>query len=131
MIVNKVDLEAKIIFVGNSGVGKSNLILKLSNSTFYDETLDTTLSCDITTLKIATSQGEIVRLNLWDTAGQERFRTINQVFYKKSQGIVFVYSVIDSKSLEDLEKWISEAALCCLLKDNITAIVANKIDLNN
>lgn len=116
----------KLLLIGDSGVGKSCLLLRFSDDT-YSETYISTIGVDfkIRTIKL---DGKHIKLQIWDTAGQERFRTITSSYYRGAHGIIIVYDVTDSKSFANVQFWLDEVAkyadqnVCRLL-------VGNKCDL--
>lgn len=79
-MIKEYDYLFKLVIIGNSGVGKSSLLLRFADDTFSDSYL-TTIGVDFRfrTLNI---DGKNVKLQIWDTAGQERFRTITSAYYK-------------------------------------------------
>lgn len=120
------DKEIKAILLGNSGVGKTNLINTCVGKPFDEEKgVSTTGSY---------SQKEVIIndkkycVNLWDTAGQELYNSITKMFLKKSKIVIFVYDITDKASFINLEKWIN---MCKDVIDNpyISGIVGNKMDL--
>ncbi|XP_033733922.1 ras-related protein Rab-1A-like isoform X2 [Pecten maximus] len=100
------DYLFKYLLIGDSGVGKSSLLLRFADDVFSD-TYIYTIGVDfkIRTVEIDSS---IVRLQIWDTAGQERFKTITSSFYRGSHGIMIVYDVTDMESFQNVESWIQE-----------------------
>ncbi|EKE39000.1 Rab family GTPase [Entamoeba histolytica HM-1:IMSS-B] len=92
--------------IGDSGVGKSCLLLRFSDDVFSD-TYITTIGVDfkIKTLKI---NGRDIKLQIWDTAGQERFRTITSSYYRGAHGIIVVYDVTDVQSFNHIRQWLNE-----------------------
>jgi len=118
--------EMKVILLGNSGVGKTNLI-KTTMGFEFDENTNTTISGTFSQKPITI--GNITYcLNLWDTAGQEKYESITKIFLKKSEIVVFVYDITDLESFNQLEKWIkiSEEMID---NDHVCGIVGNKADL--
>ena len=97
--VIKTPYLKKLLFVGESGVGKSNLILKLADDTFTSEFIST-VGVDY---KITYTADSMFKLQVWDTSGQERFRSIANAYYRGAQIMVFVFSVDDRKSLDVLQ----------------------------
>jgi Ras-related protein Rab-8A len=89
----------KLLFVGDSGVGKTCLLLRYVNNTF-SSTFITTIGVDFKRKTV----GEL-QLQLWDTAGQERFRTITTSYFRGAMGIVVVYDVTDRQSFESVRGW--------------------------
>ncbi|CAM5147798.1 unnamed protein product [Natator depressus] len=87
----------KLLIIGDSGVGKSSLLLRFADNTFSGNYI-TTIGVDfkIRTLVI---NGERVKLQIWDTAGQERFRTITSTYYRNTHGVIIVYDVTNPEFL--------------------------------
>ena len=100
------DFLYKLLMIGDSGVGKSSLLLRFASDQF-EESYMTTVGLDF---KIRTVEvdGKVVKLQMWDTAGQERFRTITSSYYRGAQGIVVVYGLDDKKSFENVKQWVDE-----------------------
>jgi Ras-related protein Rab-1A len=96
----------KILLIGDSGVGKSCLLLRYTDNTFSDNFIST-IGVDF---KIKTIQldGQTVKLQIWDTAGQERFKTITSSYYRGSHGIFVVYDITDIVSFNNIRVWIEE-----------------------
>lgn len=94
----------KLLIIGDSGVGKTNLLLRYCDSDFKTNYLPTIgVDFKIKTLMV---DGCKLKLQIWDTAGQERFKTINQAYYKGSAGIVLVYSMTDQTSFNNICKFL-------------------------
>jgi small GTP-binding protein len=91
---------AKLLIIGDSGVGKTNLLLRYCESDFKTSYVPT-IGVDFK-VKSITVDGCKLKLQIWDTAGQERFKTVNQAYYKGSDGVVLVYSLIDQTSFENI-----------------------------
>lgn len=120
------DYLFKILLVGNSGVGKSSLLLKFTENCFCDQHISTIgVDFKIHTCKI---DDKIVKLQIWDTAGQERFRTITSSYYRGTHGIIIVYDITDKKSFNQLANWYDEALNHNSGKLDVI-IVGNKNDL--
>ena len=100
------DYLFKLLLIGDSGVGKSCLLLRFADDT-YTESYISTIGVDF---KIRTIEldGKTIKLQIWDTAGQERFRTITTSYFRGAQGIVLVYDVTDRRSFESIRNWISQ-----------------------
>ncbi|KAH7731715.1 member Ras oncogene family RAB18A [Aphelenchoides avenae] len=119
----------KILIIGESGVGKSSLMLRFVDDSFNEE-IAATIGVDfrVTTVNI---DGNAVKLAIWDTAGQERFRTLTPSYYRGGQGIILVYDVSNRSTFDRLEHWIAEVDTYCTKADAIKMLVGNKIDTDN
>ncbi|KAJ2162730.1 GTP-binding protein [Coemansia sp. RSA 552] len=97
------DYLMKLLLIGDSGVGKSCLLLRFSDDQFTPSFI-TTIGIDF---KIRTIEldGKRIKLQIWDTAGQERFRTITTAYYRGAMGILLVYDVTDERSFNNIENW--------------------------
>ncbi|KAJ2326032.1 ras GTPase, partial [Coemansia sp. RSA 2681] len=100
------DYLFKLLLIGDSGVGKSCLLLRFADDT-YTESYISTIGVDfkIRTIEL---EGKTVKLQIWDTAGQERFRTITSSYYRGAHGIIVVYDITDSHSYDDVKQWLQE-----------------------
>lgn len=96
----------KLIIIGESGVGKTNILLRLCDDD-YKQNYVATIGVDFK-LKLFDIDGKKIKMQIWDTAGQERFRTINQTYYKNASGIILVYAINDYSSLKKIEEWIKQ-----------------------
>ena len=126
---DEISSQIKVILLGSTGVGKTSLITRYKSGKFLANIPST---CGSNFLKI----NKIVNkkkytLNIWDTAGQEKFQSLVQTYVKNAKIILLVYSIIDKKSFEDLNAWLT------LIKDKngskgySLGIAANKSDLHN
>ncbi|KAH3680358.1 hypothetical protein WICPIJ_008317 [Wickerhamomyces pijperi] len=97
------DSILKLLLVGDSGVGKSCLLLRFVEDKFNPSFI-TTIGIDfkIRTIEI---DGKRIKLQVWDTAGQERFRTITTAYYRGATGIILVYDVTDARTFENVRNW--------------------------
>ncbi|ADV21151.1 GTP-binding protein ypt2 [Cryptococcus gattii Ru294] len=99
------DFLIKLLLIGDSGVGKSCLLLRFCEDSWTPSFI-TTIGIDF---KIRTIEldGKRIKLQIWDTAGQERFRTITTAYYRGAMGILLVYDVTDEKSFNNIRTWLS------------------------
>jgi len=125
------DYLFKLLLIGDSGVGKSCLLLRFADDT-YTESYISTIGVDF---KIRTIQleGKVIKLQIWDTAGQERFRTITSSYYRGAHGIIVVYDVTDQVSFNNVKQWMQEIqryacdSVCRLLVGNKCDLVEKKM----
>ncbi|EGW34452.1 GTP-binding protein SAS1 [Spathaspora passalidarum NRRL Y-27907] len=97
------DMIMKLLLVGDSGVGKSCILLRFVEDKFNPSFI-TTIGIDFK-IRTIESKGKRIKLQVWDTAGQERFRTITTAYYRGAMGIIIIYDVTDSRSFENVENW--------------------------
>ena len=119
------DYLAKLLIIGDSAVGKTNILLRFCENNFMSSHL-TTIGIDFK-IKTIDIDGKKIRLQIWDTAGQERFKTITQTYYKGAMGIVMVYSITDRDSFNALENWMRQIKTHAA-ENVIKVLIANKSD---
>ena len=119
------DEEIKVVVLGESGVGKSNIIIRYNGGQFDSNSLPNHSSSFVA--KYYTFGEKIYRINVWDTAGQEKYHSLTKIFVKDSQIALLVYAINDHNSFEKLDFWYNTAKEVC--KNIIIAVVGNKIDL--
>lgn len=120
------DMQIKLLTIGDSGVGKTCLLLRYANDSF-SPTFITTIGIDFK-IKNIEIDDKRVKLQIWDTAGQERFRTITTSYFRGAQGIVLVYDVTDRRSFESIRNWISQIQQHADVHVN-KILVGNKCDM--
>ena len=96
----------KLLIVGESGVGKTCLLLRFTDDSFTANHL-TTIGIDFK-IKIINIDNKLIKLQIWDTAGEERFRTITKTYYKGAHGIILTYDVTDINSFKNIRNWIKQ-----------------------
>ncbi|KEG13534.1 small GTP-binding protein Rab18 [Trypanosoma grayi] len=128
------DAAIKVLLLGDSGVGKSSLMLSFASGTF-DPDISSTIGIDfkVKTVEVVDSDGtrKNVNLHLWDTAGQERFRTLTSSYYRGAHAVVLVYDVNEPQTFHGLQRWIEEADAFCRVDGDDEAVyllIGNKID---
>ena len=121
------DGELKIILLGEVFTGKTSLINAYTKEKFNPE-INTTTSPSYFS-KLITVGNQTILVNIWDTAGQEKFRSMNKIFIKKSNIVLFIYDITRKKTFKELSFWVKYVENC-IGKDNIIfCVVGNKLDL--
>ncbi|KAL1299169.1 hypothetical protein HN51_043588 [Arachis hypogaea] len=122
------DYLYKVVLIGDSGVGKSNLLSRFTKNEF---TLDSksTIGVEFATRTVHVHD-KIVKAQIWDTAGQERYRAITSAYYRGAVGALVVYDISRHVTFENVERWLKE------LRDHTDAnlvvmLVGNKADLRH
>ncbi|MCQ2818870.1 MAG: GTP-binding protein [archaeon] len=116
----------KLILVGDTGVGKTNLLSRYIMDEFSIET-PSTVTMEFGR-KIIEIEGQKIKLQIWDTAGQEKFRSLTQSYFKGSKGALIVYDISKEESFEKVQGWYDDIKASGD-KDCVIEIVGNKIDL--
>ncbi|XP_050428729.1 ras-related protein Rab-35 [Adelges cooleyi] len=114
----------KLLIIGDSGVGKSSLLVRFADNTFSGSYI-TTIGVDFK-IRTVVVDGEKVKLQIWDTAGQERFRTITSTYYRGTHGVIVVYDVTNGDSFANVKRWLHEIDQNCEVVNRI--LVGNKND---
>ncbi|KAI9492138.1 P-loop containing nucleoside triphosphate hydrolase protein [Zychaea mexicana] len=118
----------KLLLIGNSGVGKSSLLLRFTDDTFLPpDEVSATIGVDFK-VSMMNLNGDTYKLTIWDTAGQERFRTLTSSYYRGAQGVILVYDVCNRETFDALKTWMNEVNTYCSSQDVVKMIVGNKVD---
>ena len=118
------DSSIKVIILGDSYVGKSSLINRLINNKFVE--LSSTLSIEYHTYIISINDYKI-RMQLWDTAGQEKYNSIISNYYKGTDVAIFVYSIDNQETFENIQMWFKH--LKENNEDSLNILIGNKLDM--
>ena len=120
------DFLFKMILIGDSSVGKSNILLKYLKDQF-DPNSRATVGVEFGTKNI-TLNNKKIKIQIWDTAGQERYRSITSAYYKGAKGAFIVYDITRKTTFENIDKWIAD--LKTNGDSNISIVlIGNKSDL--
>jgi len=122
------DYLYKVVLIGDSGVGKSNLLSRFTRNEFNLET-KSTIGVEFATRSICT-EGKTIKAQIWDTAGQERYRAITSAYYRGAVGALLVYDIAKYSTFKNVERWLTE------LRENadkhiVIMLVGNKSDLRH
>ncbi|KAF6001213.1 hypothetical protein CCYA_CCYA16G4095 [Cyanidiococcus yangmingshanensis] len=125
---DEYDYLFKIVLIGDSGVGKSNLLSRFTRNEFNLES-KSTIGVEFATRSVQTD-GKVIKAQIWDTAGQERYRAITSAYYRGAVGALLVYDISKRSSFENAERWLKE------LRDHadqniVIMLVGNKSDLKH
>jgi small GTP-binding protein len=125
---DEYDYLFKVVLIGDSGVGKSNLLSRFTRNEFNLES-KSTIGVEFATRSIQV-EGKTVKAQIWDTAGQERYRAITSAYYRGAVGALLVYDIAKHVTYENVERWLKE------LRDHadqniVIMLVGNKSDLRH
>ena len=118
----------KYVIIGDSGVGKSNILLRYMNGTFSEE-FKATIGVEFGAQNIEVNN-RIYRIQVWDTAGQENFRSIARAYYKNSVCACIVYDITNRNSFNSVQDWINDCTKQTS-KSILLILIGNKNDLND
>jgi len=123
------EFDSKLVLLGNSGVGKTSLVLRYVQGTFAHHQTST-IGASFMTKRVFIDSWK-VKLQLWDTAGQERFRSMTPMYYRGAHAAVLVYDITQEDSLDAVKDWVRELQQSQhnVRNDIIIAIAGNKVDL--
>ncbi|XP_054785031.1 ras-related protein RABA5b-like [Prosopis cineraria] len=118
----------KIVLIGDSAVGKSNLLSRFARNEF-DNNSKATIGVEFQT-QVVEIDGKEIKAQIWDTAGQERFRAVTSAYYRGAVGALIVYDISRRTTFDSIKRWLEELSLHC---DTTVArmLVGNKCDLQN
>ncbi|EGN96291.1 hypothetical protein SERLA73DRAFT_185967 [Serpula lacrymans var. lacrymans S7.3] len=122
------DFLFKVVLIGDSGVGKSNLLSRFTRNEFHVDS-KSTIGVEFATRSINVD-GKTVKAQIWDTAGQERYRAITSAYYRGAVGALLVYDIAKHATYDSVTRWLKE------LRDHadsniVIMLVGNKSDLKH
>ena len=124
----KDDFKLKIVVVGDSGVGKTNLIRRFIQDDFQSNS-KATVGVEFFSKSFKINDN-VFKIEIWDTAGQERYKSITAAYYKGAKGGLVVYDVTSKTSFDNVDNWVSEIKEKAST-DMKTMMIGNKIDLKD
>jgi Ras-related protein Rab-11A len=122
------DYSIKIVVVGDSGVGKSNILTRYVQNEF-NQNSKATVGVELST-KTYKINDKIIKLHLWDTAGQERYKSITSAYYRGAKGAMIVYDITRTETFNNVDKWFNEIREYGD-KNVVMMVAGNKTDLTN
>ena len=118
----------KYIIIGDSSVGKSNLLMKFAHNKFTED-YQATIGVEFGAKNVELNS-QTYRIQIWDTAGQENFRSITRAYYKNSVCAMVVYDITNKESFEHVQNWIEDVRNQSP-KTVLIILIGNKIDLED
>ncbi|KAK6341091.1 Ras- protein Rab-11A [Orbilia brochopaga] len=128
MASDEYDFLFKVVLIGDSGVGKSNLLSRFTRNEFNMDS-KSTIGVEFATRSIQVDS-KTIKAQIWDTAGQERYRAITSAYYRGAVGALLVYDISKHITYENVTRWLKE------LRDHadsniVIMLVGNKSDLRH
>ena len=128
MANDEYDFLFKVVLIGDSGVGKSNLLSRFTRNEFNLDS-KSTIGVEFATRSIQVDS-KTIKAQIWDTAGQERYRAITSAYYRGAVGALLVYDISKHQTYENVTRWLKE------LRDHadtniVIMLVGNKSDLRH
>ncbi|KAI9856538.1 MAG: hypothetical protein M1824_005357 [Vezdaea acicularis] len=128
MANDEYDFLFKVVLIGDSGVGKSNLLSRFTRNEFNLDS-KSTIGVEFATRSISVND-KTIKAQIWDTAGQERYRAITSAYYRGAVGALLAYDITKPQSYTNVTRWLKE------LRDHadsniVIMLVGNKIDLRH
>ena len=122
------EMMAKIIIIGDSSVGKTNIMSKYLKNEFHEDS-KATVGVEFGS-KQFNIEGHTIKAQIWDTAGQERYKAITSAYYKGAKGAFVVYDITRKSSFESIDKWVNDLTATADKKITIV-VIGNKSDLED
>ena len=123
---NNYDLIFKLVLIGDSGVGKTNILSRYIRNEFSYSSRST-VGVEFGSKIIKTNE-KLIKIQIWDTAGQERYKSITSAYYKGAKGAFVVYDITRKDTFVNVDKWIGELKSIGN-EDVFILLIGNKCDL--
>ncbi|GJT76818.1 Ras-related protein RabA3-like protein [Tanacetum coccineum] len=124
----KIDYVYKVVVIGDSAVGKTQMLSRFTRNEFYFDSKSTIgVEFQTRTLSIQT---KVVKAQIWDTAGQERYRAVTSAYYRGALGAMLVYDITKRQSFDHVARWVEELRAHAD-KTIVIALIGNKADLED
>ncbi len=125
-LTEEYDMMFKILILGDSGVGKSSLLLRYTKNQFSSD-IRSTIGVEFG-VKYLEIENLKLKIQIWDTAGMERYRSLTSSYYKGAKGVIVVYDVCRKNTFENIDKWINDFKSKAD-EDAVILLIGNKNDL--
>ena len=122
------EMMFKVVLVGDSFVGKTNIMSKYIKNEFHEDS-KATVGVEFGSKQFSV-EGHSIKAQIWDTAGQERYKAITSAYYKGAKGAFIVYDITRKQSFESVEKWVNDVTAVADKKITII-LIGNKSDLED
>ena len=122
------EIMVKVVLVGDSGVGKTNIMSKYLKNEFHEDS-KATVGVEFGA-KQFTVEGHVIKAQIWDTAGQERYKAITSAYYKGAKGAFIVYDITRKNTFDSVSRWVSDLTATADKKISII-LIGNKSDLED
>jgi Ras-related protein Rab-11A len=120
------DYLFKIALIGDSGIGKSSILIRFTENDFRDDT-SSTIGVDFKIVSLTINQNTNAKMQIWDTCGSERFKALTSSFIKSCPAFLLIFDITKDRSFKNLENWMN------LIKENtspkLLCLIGNKCDL--
>ncbi|XP_051926503.1 ras-related protein Rab-26 isoform X2 [Hippocampus zosterae] len=123
------DIAFKVMLVGDSGVGKTCLLVRFKDGAFLAGSFISTVGIDFRN-KVMSIDAVKVKLQIWDTAGQERFRSVTHAYYRDAHALLLLYDVTNKASFDNIRAWLTEIYEYTQ-QDAVVMLLGNKADSNH
>ncbi|KAJ1699611.1 hypothetical protein LUZ63_008123 [Rhynchospora breviuscula] len=124
----KIDYVFKVVLIGDSAVGKSQILNRFARNEFLLDS-KATIGVEFQTRTLVI-QHKSVKAQIWDTAGQERYRAVTSAYYRGAVGALLVYDVTKRPTFEHIPRWLDELRAHAD-RNIVIMLVGNKIDLED
>lgn len=118
----------KIALIGDSGIGKSSILIRFTENNFKDDT-SSTIGVDFKIVSVSLGDGTNAKMQIWDTCGSERFKSLTSSFIKSCPAFLLIFDITKYKSFKNLENWMN------IINENtspkLLCLIGNKSDLED
>ncbi|XP_052769804.1 ras-related protein Rab-37-like isoform X2 [Mya arenaria] len=126
--IETFDISCKVMLIGDSGTGKTCLLVRFKDGAFLSGSFISTVGIDFRN-KVVEVDGTKVKLQIWDTAGQERFRSVTHAYYRDANALLLLYDVTNKSSFDNIRAWLTEINEYAQ-EDVVIMLLGNKADMS-